>query len=88
MADWLLQHAQPKLSDPVRYANGGAHRLSFFAMEQAAGRLLGPPTVADITIVLVGGFHLWRRAHGVSPATVSRDTAALRQPLIGHGSTT
>ena len=81
MADWLLQHAQPKLADPVRYANGVVHWQSFFAVEQSAGRLIGPPTVADITTALVERFHAWRAAQGVSPATISRDTAALRQPL-------
>ena len=81
MADWLLQHAQPKLADPVRYANGVVHWQSFFAVEQSAGRLIGPPTVADVTTALVERFHAWRAAQGVSPATISRDTAALRQPL-------
>lgn len=81
MADWLTQHADPNLADPARYANGVVHWQSFFAVEQAAGRLIGPPTVGDVTTELVERFHAWRASHGVSPATISRDTAALRQPL-------
>jgi Phage integrase family len=81
MADWLLQHAQVHLSDPVRYANGIAHWQAFFAVEQSSGRLLGPPTVADINSALVERFHAWRAGQGVSTSTVARDTAALRQPL-------
>lgn len=81
MADWLQQHAAPNLADPVRYANGVQHWLLFFASEQTAGRLLGPPTVDDVTTALVERFHAWRAGQGVSWATVSRDTAALRQPL-------
>ncbi|WP_066659684.1 MULTISPECIES: hypothetical protein [unclassified Sphingomonas] len=42
MADWLLEHAQPKLKDPVRYANGVSHWQAFFMDEQRAGRLIGP----------------------------------------------
>lgn len=81
MADWLLKHAQPNLSDPVRYANSVAHWIEFFADERRAGRLTGPPTVADINTALVQRFQAWRIAAGVSPHTASRDTAALRQPL-------
>lgn len=81
MADWLGQHAQPNLSDPVRYANGVQHWLTFFAEEQAQGRLAGPPTVADVTTALVERFQAWRAQQGVSGHTIARDTAALRQPL-------
>lgn len=81
MADWLLKHAIPNLSDPTRYSNGVKHWQTFFAEERRAGRLTGQPTVADINTALVSRFHTWRRAHGVSAATISRDTAALRQPL-------
>jgi site-specific recombinase XerD len=81
MADWLIDHAQPNLSDPVRYANGVAHWLAFFADERATGRLPGPPTVADINSALVERFHTWRARQGVSGHTIARDTAALRQPL-------
>ena len=81
MANWLLQHAQVHLSDPIRYANGVAHWLAFFAIEQSSGRLIGPPTVADINSALVERFHAWRASQGVSASTVARDTAALRQPL-------
>ncbi len=81
MADWLLQHAQVHLSDPVRYANGVSHWQAFFAVEQSSGRLLGPPTVADINSVLMERFHTWHAAQGVSTSTIARDTAALRQPL-------
>ncbi|MBJ6122944.1 tyrosine-type recombinase/integrase [Sphingomonas mollis] len=81
MADWLIEHAQPNLADPVRYANGVAHWLQFFAEERSAGRLSGPPTVADINSALVERFHAWRVQQGVSGHTIARDTAALRQPL-------
>ena len=81
MADWPLQHAQPKLADPARVANGVVHWQLFFALEQSAGRLIAPPTVADTTTMLVARFYAWRAAQGVSPATISRDGAALRQPL-------
>lgn len=81
MADWLIEHANAKLADPTRYANGIAHWQAFFRQERQAGRLTGAPTVADINAALVRRFHDYRFAHGVSPATVCRDTAALRQPL-------
>lgn len=81
MADWLVKHAEVKLADPVRYANGVAHWLAFFLEERKAGRLRGPPTVADINSDLVERFHVWRAAQGVGAHTIARDTAALRQPL-------
>jgi len=81
MADWLIEHAQPNLADPVRYANGVGHWLQFFTEERGAGRLAGPPTVADINSALVERFHAWRARQGVSGHTIARDTAALRQPL-------
>ncbi len=81
MADWLLKHAEKKLSDPVRYANGVAHWQRFFAAERRAGRLTGAPRVVDINAALVERFHAFRAADGVSAATIGRDTAALRQPL-------
>lgn len=81
MADWLLKHAEAKLADPVRYANGVAHWQAFFIEERKAGRLTGPPTVADINSDLVERFHRWRAAQGVGGHTIARDTAALRQPL-------
>lgn len=81
MADWLIDHAEPNLADPGRYANSITHWLSFFRSEQATGRLAGTPTVADINSALVERFHAWRLCQGVSGHTVSRDTAALRQPL-------
>lgn len=81
MADWLLEHAEVNLADPVRYTNGVAHWQAFFLEERAKGHLLGPPVVADITTALVERFQAWRGGHGVSGHTISRDTAALRQPL-------
>ncbi|MDH7640466.1 tyrosine-type recombinase/integrase [Sphingomonas oryzagri] len=81
MADWLLEHAEKHLADPVRYANGIAHWQAFFLEERKAGRLRGQPTVADINSRLVERFHDWRKAQGVGGHTISRDTAALRQPL-------
>lgn len=81
MADWLIEHAEPNLSDPGRYANGITHWQSFFVEERNAGRLSGPPTVNDVTSALVERFHKWRAGHGVGGHTISRDTAALRQPL-------
>jgi site-specific recombinase XerD len=81
MSDWLLQHAEPHLADPVRYANGIAHWQRFFEQERLVGKLSGPPTVSDINTALVERFHSWRRQQGVGGHTISRDTAALRQPL-------
>ena len=72
MADWLLKHAKPNLSDPVRYANSVQHWITFFADERRAGRLRGPPTVADINTALVHRFQSWRMATGVSAHTASR----------------
>ena len=81
MGDWLTKHAEPNLSDPIRYVNGVVHWQKFFAEERRAGRLTGPPTVADIDSELVRRFHGWRRRQGVGGHTIARDTAALRQPL-------
>lgn len=81
MADWLTRHADVNLSDPGRYADGIRHWRSFFAEERRAGRLTGPSTVADINSELVERFHAFRRSQGVGGHTISRDTAALRQPL-------
>jgi hypothetical protein len=81
MADWLLEHAAPNLSDPGRYANGVTHWIAFFQHERTGGRPLGQPTVSDITSALVKRFHAWRRLQGVGGHTISRNTAALRQPL-------
>lgn len=81
MADWLLKHALKNLSDPTRYATGIAHWQRFFVLERKAGRLTGAPTVADVTPPLVQRFIAFRGPAGVSPHTISRDIAALRQPL-------
>ena len=81
MSEWVKKHAIPNLSDPTRYGNGVVHWQNFFAEERRAGRLTGPPTVADIDSDLVRRFHAWRRRQGVGGHTIARDTAALRQPL-------
>ena len=81
MADWLVEHAQKKLSDPTRYANSIDHWLRFFQDERRAGRLTGAPKVSDIKNALVQRFIDRRAAEGASPHTISRDLAGLRQPL-------
>ena len=78
---WLEKHAYPNLSDPIRYRDGARRWREFFDEERRAGRLTGPPTVADINSDLVRRFHAWRRQQGVGGHTIARDTAALRQPL-------
>lgn len=81
MADWLVEHAEKHLSDPTRYANSIAHWLRFFKAERQAGRLTGAPTVADVKKALVERFITLRQSEGASAHTISRDIAALRQPL-------
>lgn len=81
MADWLLQHANKHLADPTRYANSIAHWQRFFVAERKAGRLTGGPYVSDIKKALVERFIEMREGDGVSAHTISRDVAALRQPL-------
>ncbi|NML88718.1 tyrosine-type recombinase/integrase [Sphingobium sp. SJ10-10] len=81
MADWLVEHAEKHLADPTRYANSIAHWLRFFRSERQAGRLTGPPTVSDIKKALVERFISLRQSEGASLYTISRDIAALRQPL-------
>lgn len=81
MADWLVEHAEKHLSDPTRYANSIAHWLRFFKAERQAGRLTGAPTVSDIKKALCERFIAMRQKDGASPHTISRDLAALRQPL-------
>jgi integrase len=81
MADWLIRHALKNLSDPGRYATSIAHWQRFFVIERKAGRLIGAPTVKDVTPPLVERFIAFREPAGVSPHTISRDIAALRQPV-------
>lgn len=81
LADWLMEHVQPHLSDPTRYAQGVGHWLRFFADERRAGRLTRSPVVADINNSLVGRFVKMRQGEGVSPHTISRDVSALRNGL-------
>jgi hypothetical protein len=82
MADWLLKHANVNLADPVRYANGIAHWQRFFISERRAGMLTGEPVVSDVKPALIERFIAFREADGISRHTISRDIAALRQPLI------
>jgi integrase len=81
MADWLLKHANVNLADPVRYANGIAHWQRFFISERRAGMLTGEPVVSDVKPALIERFIAFREADGISRHTISRDIAALRQPL-------
>lgn len=81
MADWLTEHAAKRLADPTRYANSVAHWLDFFREERRTGHLTGAPTVADVRRPLVDRFIARRQAEGMSLYTISRDIAALRQPL-------
>ncbi len=93
MADFLLDASgaapakdgkrkqRARLSDPGRYATSVTHWQKFFALERKAGRLTGAPVVGDIKNALVSRFIDWRLDQGKSPHTVSRDVAALRQPL-------
>lgn len=81
MADWLIEHAAKNLADPVRYANSIAHWQRFFASERKSGRLTAGPFVSDIKNALVNRFIDMRRSEGASTPTISRDIAALRQPL-------
>ncbi|PZR77109.1 MAG: hypothetical protein DI537_43640 [Stutzerimonas stutzeri] len=81
MGDWFIEHASKHLSDPKRYGDSMQHWFRFFAAERKAGRLTGAPVVSDIRKALVERFISMRLAEGASHHTVSRDTAALRQPL-------
>ena len=81
MADWLTEHANVNLSDPTRYANSIAHWLRFFTAQRKAGQLTGAPVVSDIKKALVQRFIDMRTKEGASLHTISRDLAALRQPL-------
>ena len=81
MAEWLETHAIPNLSDPVRYATSIAHWQTFFEQERRSGLLTGAPVVSEMTTALCDRFVAMRAAAGVGNHTISRDLAALRQPL-------
>jgi integrase len=81
IADWLLEHVDPNLNDPGRYAASVVHWLRFFENQRKAGFLTGGPVVSDIKNALVDRFVEMRRSEGVTAHTISRDIAALRQAL-------
>ncbi|MBC9033018.1 site-specific integrase [Sphingomonas sp. JC676] len=53
----------------------------FFDERRAKGLLTGPLCIRAVTRDLVSDFVEWRSDQGMSPATISRDLAALRGPL-------
>jgi integrase len=81
LADWLKYHVRATLQAPDRYAVSAQHWLSFFEIEQKAGRLGPCVTVADVTPELRDRFYSWRAAAGVGGHTIGRDIAALRGAL-------
>lgn len=81
MADWLERHVAEHNADPGRTAICVSHWLDFFASERKAGRLTRDPVVKDIDKPLVDRFIKRRLAQRISPATISRELAALRAPL-------
>lgn len=74
---WLRDHVATRAA-PDRYAISVEHWLRFFDRERKLGRIVSGATVADVNKVSVERFIAWRKAEGVSGATISRDLAALR----------
>jgi integrase len=81
LADWLVEHVDKASADAERPRYSVAHWLRFFDIERRAGRLTGGPYVSDVKKAFAERFIEWRQAEGVSPATISRDLAALRSSL-------
>lgn len=77
---WLEEHVA-FLSAGERYAYSVETLQRYWDIRRAAGLLVGPLTVAAVSRDLISGFVTWRQTDGASPATISRDLAALRGPL-------
>jgi integrase len=80
MRRWLEEHVA-HLAAGERYAESVLVLQRFFEERRAAGLLVGPLTVGSVTRDLVAAFIAWRKDQGASPATISRDLAALRGPI-------
>lgn len=80
MAEWLKHHVAD-LAAPDRYIYSVNKWQLFFSLERLQGRLIGGPTIADITPELLARFRTWRAQSGAGGHTVSRDLAALRGAL-------
>ncbi|CAN5469634.1 hypothetical protein BH10PSE14_BH10PSE14_27400 [soil metagenome] len=77
---WLTGHVS-QLAAGERYADSVLILQRFLDERRAKGLLVGPLYVTGATRDFVNAFVVWRTADGVSPATISRDLAALRGPM-------
>lgn len=77
---WLTQHVE-HLNDAARYANSVLVWERFYEHQRALGKMPDPYTVASVRTAFVRDFIAFREAEGMSPATISRDIAALRGPI-------
>ncbi|MEA3537661.1 MAG: tyrosine-type recombinase/integrase [Pseudomonadota bacterium] len=80
IADWLEQHVA-ELAAPDRYRYSAAHWVSFFQIEERAGRIRTGLTVSQVNPDIIKRFVDWRRSAGAGGHTISRDIAALRGAL-------
>jgi integrase len=77
---WLGGHVA-NLAAGERYAFSVQVLQEFWDERRAQGLLVGARTVAGVSRDAVAAFIAWRKSHGISPATISRDLAALRGPI-------